>query len=125
MTKINPTYNYSLHDALAKRPDTVDRSTDRKGWKASTASSIDRITLSSAGLNAAARFSNFVQRPTDTYTLALPAPLNIYQTTDSTPIEPAQETPASRKLVRTTYAEQQKSGINEFVFPGSQIDILA
>lgn len=124
MTKINATYNYSLRDAIAAKPDTVDRSTDRNAWKTSAPAAIDKITLSSAGLNAAARFSNFVQRPADTYTLALPVPLNIPDPIESTPVEPARETPASRKLVRSTYAEQQKLDPGEPVFPGSQIDIL-
>ena len=125
MTKINQTYNYSRPSSIAARPDTVEISTDRMVKQATTPPTIDKITLSNAGLEAAARFSNFVQRSTDTYTLALPAPQKGTSSSDLLPTEPPHETPVSRKLVRTTYAEQQNPGGANQPFPGSQIDILA
>lgn len=125
MTKINQTSNYSRHTTISTRPDTVGLSTDRMAGQSSPPASIDKITLSNAGLEAAARFSNYIQRSADTYTLALPAPQKISTPDDLLPTEPSLETPASRNLVRTTYAEQQQAGGSKQVFPGSQINILA
>ena len=125
MTKINQTYSYSRHTTVASSHDSVELSTNRMVRQATTLPANDKITLSNAGLEAAARFSNYVQRPADTYALALPAPHTLSPSSDLHATEPAHETPASRNLVRTTYAEQQKSGIPEQAFPGSQIDILA
>ena len=124
MTKINQTYNYPRHSAIAGRTDTVELSINRMVGQTAPPRAIDKITLSNAGLEAAARFSNYIQRSADTYTLALPAPQKVSTSGNLHPTELAHETPASRKLVRTTYAEQQP-GLSSQAFPGSQIDILA
>jgi hypothetical protein len=124
MTKINQTYSYSRHTSVASSPDIVELSTNRLVTQPTAPPAVDKITLSNAGLEAAARFSNYVQRSANTYTLALPAPHTISPSSDFHVTEPVHETPASRNLVRTTYAEQQKSVVPEQAFPGSRINIL-
>jgi hypothetical protein len=124
MTKINPTLDYSRHTAIAARPVTVDRSTDGAVRRPPPSSGGDRITLSDAGLAAAARFSNLIQRTANTYTLALPVPLNMSPAGDLSEPEAAQETPASRNLVRTTYAQQRELSTVRQAYPESRIDIL-
>jgi hypothetical protein len=85
----------------------------------------DRITLSEAGLTAAARYSNLIPRSADSHAPALPAPAKTAdpapQATNATDLE----SPSSRNLVRNLYSKQQKQKTSQDSVPGARIDIRA
>jgi hypothetical protein len=124
MTKIDHTLKNGVPTTVAA---TKPVTSDRRGYFADPHSSRpkDRITLSEAGLTAAAHYSNLIPRPADSHAPALPAPATtadpVPQTTNATDLE----TPSSRNLVRNLYSKQQKQKTSQDSVPGARIDIRA
>lgn len=109
MSKISSAYNNILHGPTALEAPASKTLRGKQGTIAAlNHPTNDRITLSEAGLAAAARYSHLIPRAANTFTPALPAP----QTdTESAPLslsDSTGETPTSRNMVRRMYTQQQK-----------------
>jgi|GEM_PF-1960496 hypothetical protein len=124
MTKIDHTLKNGAPTTVAA---TKPVTSTRRGYFADprTPRPEDRITLSEAGLTAAARYSNLIPRSADSHAPALPAPAETAdpapQATNATDLE----TPSSRNLVRSLYSKQQKQKTSQDSAPGARIDIRA
>lgn len=118
MMKLDPTYNRIRQNSIAAEPVIRDRSAANDAIARTTpTAAADRVSLSDAGLSAAARYSNLVQRAAAIDTPALPAPETVSEPSFA-PLP--EESPISRNLVRQTYAQRRDANL-----PGSQLNILA
>lgn len=109
MSKISSAYNSILHGSTALEAPSSKTLRGKQGTIVTPNHPIsDRITLSEAGLAAAARYSHLIPRPANTYTPALPAPQTDTKTAALSIPDSTGETPSSRNMVRTMYAQQQE-----------------
>ncbi|AFR67603.1 hypothetical protein Pcar_3442 [Syntrophotalea carbinolica DSM 2380] len=124
MTKISSTYNSTLQGSTAlKAPAGKTLGSQPGTVTAPNRPAGDRITLSEAALAAAARYSQLIPRSADIYAPALPAPRTETEAAPLSTPDPSGETPTSRNMVRTMYAQQQKMAADQSLPLASRLDI--